>query len=169
MEELKKDAPETNSNQSGSDANASASELDAARKDRDEYLDGWRRAKADLINFKKEEDARLSQLTKFSNESLIAEMLSVLDSFNLHHAALEKAGTVDQGMRMIQGQFENILKKRGLEIISVSKGDAFDPQKHEAVCFAEDGGVSGTIASEIERGYALHGKVIRAARVAVVK
>jgi molecular chaperone GrpE len=169
MEELKNDTEGQDSDQTISENSGILGEFEKAQKERDEYLDGWRRAKADLSNWKKDEDYRLSQLTKFSNESFIKELLSVLDSFELHIAELEKSGTVDQGMLMIKGQFEGILKKRGLEVIAVTKGDEFDPQKHEAVFSVDEEGISGTVAGEVEKGYMLQGKVIRASRVKVIK
>ena len=57
--------------------------LKACEKERNEYLNGWQRAKADLINFKKEQEKNNSEIFKFANENLILEILPVLDSFEL--------------------------------------------------------------------------------------
>ena len=53
-------------------------------KERDEYLNGWKRAKADFINYKKEEAERFREFAKFSNEALVSELIMVLDSFGFH-------------------------------------------------------------------------------------
>jgi molecular chaperone GrpE (heat shock protein) len=55
--------------------------------ERDEYLDGWRRSKADFINYKKEEAKRIEEVVSFGNISIIKELLAVLDSFDLASGA----------------------------------------------------------------------------------
>lgn len=157
----------------------SEKELEKIKKERDEYLDGWRRAKADLINYKKDELKRLEEVARFGSESLILELISILDDFDLALATLEKepasakasAGQGDpttKGLYMIRSRFEDILKRRGLERIEVKVGDKFDPNYHEAVTTIT-GGEEGAVAEEIETGYKLHGKVIRPSRVKVFK
>ncbi|MBI1839207.1 MAG: nucleotide exchange factor GrpE, partial [Candidatus Colwellbacteria bacterium] len=64
-------------------------ELENISKERDEYLDGWRRSKADLVNYKKDEFKRLEEMAKFGNVDIIKELISVLDSINLGMLALE--------------------------------------------------------------------------------
>ena len=143
-------------------------EIEKLAEERDEYLDGWRRAKADLINYKKDELKRLEEVARFGSESLILELISILDDFDLALATLEKQGTAEKGVYLIRSRFEDILKRRGLERIKVETGDKFDPAIHEAISTV-DGGEEGTVAEEIEAGYTLHGKVIRPARVKVYK
>jgi molecular chaperone GrpE len=135
------------------------------QKERDEYLDGWKRAKADFINYKKDEAARLEQFVKFSNESLISELVIVLDSFDLSLAVLGKDPEAVKGVTLIKNQMEDLLRKYGLEKINLKAGDAYDPGKAEAVGEMESQGPPGTIAEVVGAGYALHGKVIRPARV----
>lgn len=143
-------------------------EVKALKKERDEYLDGWKRAKADLINYKKDELKRLEEVARFGSESLILELISVLDDFDLALATLEKQEAAEKGIYLIKSRFEDILKRRGLERIKVERGDKFDPNYHEAISTVE-GGAENTIAEEVEAGYLLHGKVIRASRVKVFK
>jgi len=50
-------------------------ELAKCQKEKDEYLDGWKRAKADLINYKKDEAQRFENIVKFANESLIRDLI----------------------------------------------------------------------------------------------
>src|SRR5882672_7995827 len=88
--------------------------LAAAEKQRDEYLSGWQRAKADFINYRKEEMKHLEEVARYGNEDLIKDLISVLDNFDLGLRALEKAGPVERGVYLIKTQIEDILKKRGL-------------------------------------------------------
>lgn len=144
--------------------------LEKLEKERDEYLDGWKRAKADLINYKKDELRRLEEVARFGSESLILELISILDDFDLALATLEKSGQVEKGVYLIRSRFEDILKRRGLERIKVKVGDKFNPALHEAITTVDgESHEADTIAEEIEAGYTLHGKVIRPTRVKVFK
>ncbi len=153
-----------------------ASELETklaeAETKRDEYLSGWQRAKADFVNYKKEEFARLTEVGKYGNEELIRELITTLDNFDLALRAMEQAGPVEKGAYMIRTQMEDVLKRRGLDRITTKPGDEFDPAVMEAIAEVDPpagGGPPGTIVDEIEPGYRLHEKVIRPARVRLIK
>ena len=143
--------------------------LEKVKKERDEYLDGWKRAKADFINYKKEELSRLEKMAKYSNEDLIKEIITVLDNFDLGLAALEKLGPIEKGIYMIRTQIEDILKRRGLKKINVRVGDLFDPNLSEAIVEVESEKPPETIIEIIEPGYRLSEKIIRPTRVKVSK
>jgi len=145
--------------------------LKKVKEERDEYLDGWKRAKADLINYKKEELKRLEEVVKFANEAMIGDLIVVLDSFELALATLDRKDShVEKGMYMIRAKLEDVMERRGLEKIEVEVGQEFDPNYHEAVDVVDGGKEkSNTIAEEVGTGYKLHGKVIRASRVKVYK
>ncbi|MBI2506776.1 MAG: nucleotide exchange factor GrpE [Candidatus Colwellbacteria bacterium] len=156
------------------------SEVENLKKEKEEYLDGWKRAKADLINYKKDELRRLEEVARFGSESLILELISILDDFDLALATLEKQpasaeatagkGASERGIYLIRSRFEEILKRRGLERIEVKVGDKFNPAFHEAIMtVGSQAEQADTIAEEIEAGYTLHGKVIRPTRVKVFK
>lgn len=146
-----------------------------------EYLAGWQRAKADYLNYKKEEARRFEETVKFSGEILIRDLINVLDSFDLSLTALAAelkvpkesqqlpTGQAQKGIYLIKSQLEDILKKFGLEKIIVSVGQKYDPAFHESLAEIESSQPSGTVAEGIESGYTLHGKVIRPARVKVAK
>lgn len=143
--------------------------LEACEKEREEYLNGWKRAKADFINYQKDEAKRAEAIVAFSNESLIWELLAVLDSFNLSLAVLDKENeNVKKGVEIIYFQLEALLKKHGLEQIQ-SIDMKFDPSQHEAMEEVESDKESGTVIEELTKGWKLHGKVIRPARVKVAK
>ena len=143
--------------------------LAKVEKERDEYLSGWQRAKADFINYRKDEISRLEQITKYGNEDLIMELVTVMDNFDLGLSALEKLGAVEKGIYMIRTQIEDILKRRGLEKINVKVGDKFDPSHTEAIVEVESEKPPETIVEIIEPGYTLNGKIIRPTRVKISK
>jgi molecular chaperone GrpE len=147
-------------------------QLKKAEQERAEYLAGWQRAKADLINYKKEQEAKISEIFKFANEGLIYEILPVLDSFELAMKHFENNHKDTEGLgkeeiKQIYNQFKNILKSSGVEEIQVA-GEKFNPEFHESVGEIE-GGEQGLNAEEIQKGYKLNGKVIRASKVKVGK
>ena len=137
--------------------------LSLCESERAEYLAGWQRAKADLINYKKEQEAKISEIFKFANEGLIYEILPVLDSFEL----AIKHDVNNKEIQQINNQLKNILKSQGLEEIKAI-GEKFNPEFHESVGEVE-GGESGLIAEETQRGYKLNSKVIRASKVKINK
>ncbi|MEK9170224.1 MAG: nucleotide exchange factor GrpE [Patescibacteria group bacterium] len=140
-------------------------ELEKLKAERDEYLNGWKRAKADLINYQKDEAKRFQEMARYGVEMALADMITILDSFDL----AEKNGV---GNPIIKNQLEDTLKKRGLERMKINIGDAFDPSYHESIgeMDAQSGkGVPGTIIEVAVAGYALDGKVVRPAKVKIVK
>jgi len=147
--------------------------LKKCQKEKEEYLAGWQRAKADLINYKKEQEQKISDYYKFANEGLILEILPVLDSFEeaLKHNKDDVGGETHQwrkGLIQIYNQLKNILKNQGLEEIKAI-GEKFNPEFHEALEEVESNKPEGIIVEEIQRGYKLHGRVIRPSKVKVGK
>jgi molecular chaperone GrpE len=130
--------------------------------EKQEYLGGWQRTKADFVNFKKGEETRRKDLIKFSKEDFIENILPVLDSLNM---ALDSDSGND-GMEQIKGQLEGILKKEGVEEMNPMGGD-FDPNLHEAIEVVD--GREGEVIEVVQKGYSLNGKIIRPARVKVGK
>lgn len=143
--------------------------LAKAERDRDDYLAGWQRAKADFINYKKEEFARMQDVARYGTIELMEDLISVLDNFDLGIASMEKQGNVDKGIYMIRAQLGDILKKRGLTKIEVRPGDVFDPAVAEAIAEAESEHPPGSVVEQIEPGYRLSEKIIRPARVKISK
>ena len=137
--------------------------LKACEKERGEYLTGWQRAKADYINLEKRINQEKSEWIKFTNTELILKLLAILDSFE---EALKH--TKDKGVQQLYNQLKDVLKKEGLEEIK-SVGEKFNPELHEAVENIKGDKKEGVIIEEIQKGYKLHGKVIRPSKVRVGK
>lgn len=162
---------ENKNNNQGRDGSAplTTSELEKCKKERDEYLAGWQRAKADFINYKKDEMSRLEALARYGTEELMKEFITVLDNFDLGLRALEKAGPVEKGVYMIRAQMEDILKKHGVLRIEIKPGDKFDPSISEAVAVVESDVPEGAVVEEIEPGWRLYDKILRPSRVKISK
>ena len=141
--------------------------LARSEKERLEYLDGWQRAKADLVNYKKDEGRRLTDMAQFLGSEFVSDFLPALDSFDLalRH---EMPKEVEKGIIMIRSQLEDTLKRRGLEVIH-SLHQVFDPSLHEAIGEVESDKPEGTVIEELQKGYKVNGKVIRPARVKIAK
>ena len=147
--------------------------LKECEKLRDEYLAGWQRQKADFLNYQKEMAKKIEEIIKYANEELIKELLLVLDSFEIALNSLEIEGLTEiekrivHGLELIKTQLEDILKKMGLEEIK-GEGEIFNPEFHEVIEEVA-GEEEGKIVEVVIKGYLLNGKVIRPAKVKVVK
>lgn len=159
---------EENSEKNQKTDNAENPELAACRKERDEYLDGWKRAKAELLNFKKEEEERIRFLTSIIQAELVSEIIPVLEGFNKGLELWPGDGDEKKGMRLVFQKFEEVLKKLGLESFSPEIGSPFDPATSECVAVS-DSGPPDTITEIMEKGYSLKNRVIKPARVKVAK
>jgi molecular chaperone GrpE len=144
-------------------------ELKECQEKRDEYLGGWKRAKAEFLNYKKEENKRNQEIARYTEEEIISEILPVLD--NLEKA---KENLSDQeknqhikGFLQIERQLKNYLKEKGLKEIE-SVGEKFNPEYHEAIQVVE-GKEPNIVLEEVVKGYKLKGRVLRPAKVKVTK
>jgi molecular chaperone GrpE len=145
---------------------ALSSELEAVRKERDEYLDNMRRMKADLENSRARLEREHARSVELASERLVKELLPILDSLE---RALEADGDVKEGVEATHEQLVNVLAQEGLNPIS-SEGEAFDPAVHEALMGKpSDEHEEDTVIQTLERGYVLNGKIIRPAKVVVSK
>lgn len=132
--------------------------LALAEKERDEYLGGWKRAKADLINAKKEWTDQIKDLGDFAKIEIVKQFLPVMD-------ALENAKEIE-GWREIKKLVYDVFNKSGVEEIE-ALGKKFDPMYHEAV--GEGAGNDNEIIEVLQKGYRVNNQVIRAAKVKVGK
>ncbi len=144
-----------------------AEKQQSSEKQCEEYLNGWKRAKADLLNYQKDEAKRFEEIVKFGYVGVIKELLVVLDSFDL---ALRGMGEKqDQGFVMIQGQLLEIVEKFGVEKIACNIGGAFDPALNEAIEEIESELPQGFIVEEVSSGYTMQGRVLRPTKVKIAK
>lgn len=138
----------------------------------EEYLDGWKRAKADYLNLKKETEKKLEQSMQFAHAGIVIELLPIADHFKLaidHIPEEEKQKDWVKGVQHINKEFKELLKKFGIEEVK-SVGEKFDPELHEAVSREKvEGAVAGTILKELTPGYKLFDRVLQHAKVHVAE
>jgi len=146
--------------------------LRACEKEKKEYLDGWQRMRADFANVKKEEEHRRGEMIKFASEGLVEDLLPVLDSFSMAFSNKEAWEKVDanwrKGVEYIYAQMLSVLESRGLTEIG-KVGEHADPHLHIAIEEIPTGESSkaDTLAEVVQKGYRLHSKVIRPAKVRI--
>lgn len=152
-------------------------EFEKLKKEKDEYLRGWQKERANFINYKKDEKERFKEIVRFSNERIIKLLIAVLDGFDLAIESFlkqEKDKKENEhylkGIYLIKSQLEDILEKEGVEKIKVKLGDSLNPAIHEVIAVIEDKKFPPDAITEIlEKGFTLNGKVIRPCRVIVAK
>jgi molecular chaperone GrpE len=147
-------------------------ETELVEKDRllEEHNDRYKRLLADFDNFRRRTRQEKEELSNIVAQNVILELLPVLDNFEraLGSAANQDAEKMLAGVEMIYRQFAQVLEKSGLIPVE-SIGRTFDPQQHEAVMRVEDADqTDGMIVEELQKGYAVKGKVIRPSMVKVV-
>lgn len=147
-------------------------QLELTQKKSEEHLNGWKRAKADYINFKKDTEKQNQELIQFANAALIVQILPIFEHFKkaLAHIPKEQAesGWV-MGIINIKKQFVDFLKKLGVEEIK-TVGEKFNPSLHEAASHEEkEGFETDVIFEEVESGYTLYGQLLKPAKVKVAK
>lgn len=139
----------------------SAEEL---KKERDDYLAGWQRARADFINYKKEEMERIKGLMEYAEAEFLLKILPIVDNVERAEKTIS-----DQGFMQIAMQVRQFLKDHEVQEFK-AEGEKFNPEFHEAVGEVEKEGTKpGTIVEVLQKGYTLHGKLIRPARVKIAK
>lgn len=148
-------------------------QLEAARKEASDSYDRLLRAKAELDNFKKRTHREVESIRKFANESLLSDLLTVVDNLEraIASAAGETAGdeSIVQGIQMTLSEMLRILDKHGVKPF-VSVGESFDPEYHQAFLQEEtDRQPDNTVLSEIQKGYTIHDRLLRPAMVVVSK
>ena len=131
------------------------------------------REAAEVENYKKRLRQEKENAVKYANESLIRDLLDPLDNFSRAIEASESSkdfDTIKTGVVMVEDQLHTILKNNwGLEAYS-PEGEDFDPADMEACMMKEMDGIDKeTVLQVFMKGYKLHGKVIRAAKVMVGK
>jgi molecular chaperone GrpE len=144
--------------------------LEAKTREAEEHRDRYLRAAAEFDNARKRAAREREEYTRYANESLLRELLPVLDNFEraLQAARGEPAAAaVTAGVELIQRELLRVLEKFGVTSFT-SVGQPFDPERHEAIArVTAEGRPEGTVVDETARGYLLYGRVLRAAMVTV--
>jgi len=145
--------------------------LEAKTREADELRDRYLRAAAEFDNARKRAAREREDYTRYATESLVRELLPVLDNFERALVAARNepgAVAVVSGVELIQRELLRALEKVGVTPF-VSVGQPFDPERHEAVARVPAGpnAREGTVVAETAHGYLLNGRVLRPAMVTV--
>ena len=147
-------------------------EIAALARERDEYLDHLRRLKAEFDNYRKRVLRDNEELRLRAAETVVESLLPVMDNMSRALEAGDKhgEGQLLDGFGLVADQLRGTLAGHGLEEIDVLPGASFDPEYHEAIMTqaSPDHG-EGTVVQVLERGYLLHGKLLRPAKVIVAR
>ncbi|BBB92775.1 nucleotide exchange factor GrpE [Methylomusa anaerophila] len=135
----------------------------------DELTDKYKRLQADFDNFRRRSRQEREELSTVVAEKIVCDLLPVIDNFERAIAnSSQDPASVTTGIEMIYRQMNNVLTKLGVEPIC-ALGLTFDPVLHEAVMREEDSSQpDGTVIDELQKGYKVHGKVVRPSMVKVI-
>ncbi|WP_375323198.1 nucleotide exchange factor GrpE [Candidatus Karelsulcia muelleri] len=126
---------------------------------------------ADFENFKKRIKKEKLDIINNANETLLLDLLSVLDDFSRSLKEIKKSNNVPliQGISLIKEKFYKILKNKGLKKMKTKKGDVFNTDLHEAITQVKASldELKGKVIDVIEDGYYLNNKIIRYSKVVV--
>lgn len=146
--------------------------LKKVEQEKQEYLVGWQRAKADLINARKRDEVDRLEFVKYANERLVEGLIPVLESFDLAIGNKESWEKVDKnwrvGVEYIYSQLKKVLSEAGLEEVD-PVGKPFDINRDEAseyIPVAEEKD-NHKIVAVVQKGYTLNGRVLRPPKVKV--
>lgn len=172
LEPKRTDATSTASAPSESSEGPPEGELDRARSEAASHLEDLQRLKAEFDNYRKRVMREQTELLERGSVGLAARLLNVLDNFELAVSAAEDTKDFDRmlrGVEMVFGEFKEVLRGEGLELIH-AKGEKFDPNLHEAAVEVP-GDDSGTVVVEeiLRQGYTFKGRILRPAMVKVTQ
>lgn len=147
-------------------------QLEALKKKSEQNYDLAVRAKAELDNVRKRTNQEVENAHKYALEKFIPELLPLLDGLDQGLNTMpadEQFNSIRDGLNLSVKMFVDMLTKFGVEILN-PVNDVFDPAKHEAIAMQESADqVPGTVLAVIQKGYALNNRILRPARVVVVK
>ncbi len=160
------DNPETPTEAAAQPEKDPLAEALAANKDLQDRL---LRTAADFENYKKRAKKEMDEAATRGRESLLKEVLPVVDNLERAISHAPKDDPIAAGVRLVEKQLLGALEKFGITRFSAT-GQPFDPSLHEAIQQVETADFPpGTVAQEFASGYMQNGKLLRAAMVAVAK
>lgn len=146
------------------------SDIEKWKQRAEENLNGWKRAKADYLNLKRDSEKQMEDIAAIANIGLILSLLPIADHFRTALAHIpddQKNSDWVKGVVSIKKELDQLFDRLELKAVPT---ETFDPKHHEAVTREKaDGKKEGDILDILEIGYTLHGKLIRPAKVKVAE
>lgn len=161
-----------NLEQSGDDGQLDL-DLQKLQEERDILFNQLARVQADFKNAQKRLEGEKQQAIQFANSKLIKSLIPVIDNFE--RAIEVDPGKADpasilKGLSMVREQLMKVLGENDVEVIAPQPGEPFDPNVHQALMQQpSDDYAEPTVTQLFQRGYAVHGRTLRPAQVAVSK
>lgn len=126
--------------------------------------------RADLENQRKRLVRDLDNARKFANERLLGDLLPLFDSMEAGLANASKDDPLRAGLELTLKQLHAIAERNGLTEVAPAPGDAFDPERHQAMSMVDAQGVPpGAVVQAFQKGYVLNDRLLRPAMVVVAK
>ncbi len=145
-------------------------EIKALKKEKEELKDKYLRKLAEMENLRKRFERDRSEYQQYALNDFLRELLVVLDNFEraLQSRDQSDGKSFQEGVEMIYRQYQDLMKKKGVVPIEISD-KKFDPTIHQAVLTEESEAVAEPeVTEELQRGYLLHGRLLRPALVKVL-
>jgi molecular chaperone GrpE len=143
--------------------------LQAAERKAQEHYDAWMYAKAEGENIRRRAQEDISKAQKFAVERFSSEMLAVMDSLQAGLAVqTENVESFKNGMELTLKQLASVFEKFNIKEIN-PVGEKLDPHKHQAIGMVDSELEPNTVVSVMQKGYALHDRILRPALVTVAK
>lgn len=147
-------------------------DLKVCKKEKEEYLTGWQKERADFANYKKLEDDRRAMFSESVRERILTRFLAVIDSFNMAFANKEVWEKVDpnwrKGVEYIYAEMNKIFEEYDVKPVG-AVGELFDPNIHQPIEMTptDKKEQDHTVSTVIQKGYKLGDRVLRPANVNV--
>ena len=147
-------------------------QLEGLRKEKDDIFAKLQRLAADYDNYQKRSAKQIIDNVAYEKDKIIKSLLPILDNFE-YILTNTSCGATDEtllkGVKIIYDQMLSVLKGYGIEQIK-STGEQFNPAHHEAITHrSENSKEEGLVLEELQKGYKLNGRLIRASRVVINK
>jgi molecular chaperone GrpE len=148
-----------------------AVDVEALRRERDDYYDRLLRKTAEFDNYRRRTDKQRAELAQQVVGDVLETLLPIIDDFEraLQVEAGPGAESYRKGVELIYRQLQDLLTKRGVKAVE-AVGQPFDPRFHQAITYeASPGREEGEVIDEVRRGYLLGDRLLRPAMVKVAK
>lgn len=135
----------------------------------------YKYALAEIENIKKRSEKEIANTKRFSNEKILKSLIETLDNFDRTLSFVdnndEKNKNIVDGIKMVQNQMLKSLEKFGLKLVEINLNETkFDPNFHEAINVVKNPNLEDeTITMILQKGYMLEDRLLRAAKVSLVK
>ena len=165
--EQENDGADSDESTAKSNGDVQKQEEKTTSQERDEYLEGWKRAQADLQNLKKRHEEERSLFVSVGKESLLRDLVPMLDNFEAAFSNRDVWESVDKnwriGIEYIYNQFKETLINNGIRQVG-EVGETFDANIHESIEAQDEG---NSVIEVRQKGYVMGEKVIRPAKVVI--